>query len=157
MEELAQFLVRLLKWTIASVIIGGLTLLAVVVTNWNNTPAHGWHLVKDTAAPEKTVTECNCTNAPPPHPRHVRRHVVQPIEEPAPVEVEQQPDTTPDREQTAPVQATNADLQSWLPRYEAAPVIQYNVIVIEPRKHGRVRRFFGAIGHGFIKVVRFGN
>jgi hypothetical protein len=156
MEELAKTIVRILKLTIAAVVIGSVTLLAVVVTNWKNSPLSGWHVVKDNPRPEKPV-DCNCRpvvdDDPPPRPVHRRRVVKaieQPVEDAPPVEFEQ-PEPSPLYYRPAPIMARPAAAQQAWQRYEArAPLAQYNVIVVE-KKH---RGFFRSIGHGFAAVGR---
>ena len=91
--------------------------------------------------------KCSAAASPP-----RARHVVKPIDA-APVEVEQQPESEPENQQAAPVMSTNANLQKGWARYQAAPFTQYNVVVIAPKKHRWPRRFFGAIGRGFGKVI----
>lgn len=155
MEELAEILVRILKWTIAGAIISGVTLVAVVVVGWGASAVRGWHLFGDSAAAQAPVE-----HEDPPPPRVDDEQAAKPAEQPV-------------EEQAAPPAASPYVPPGWPTHfYQAAPrppFMQNNIVIAPggfgwrvpfyhaaPKRPGWPRRFFGAIGRGAVRGFRFG-
>ena len=126
MQELAEFLARILKWTMAAAILAGLAFLAVIGLDLDSSPLHGWHAKDDPPAAPQAA--CNCETPAQDEPQHrARRFVPPPVEWPPEVkEVEDDP--------PAPFNALVTEAASPAPPVSAAPspVVVFVPVVPEP-------------------------